>query len=201
MRNLIKQLWLLLTLAVVFGAALAFTDQSTKKRIADNRQKQIRMLAQQATLGELEYTQKGEPIFKISLKAMNYLKAKGLTAYEVLPLDAKGSPIGYALIGEGIGWDQLLVLVGLSPDLQKITGLEILQCRETPGLGERVKTPEFREQYKKSADKPLILTKEHPTAENQVQALTGATISSTAVTDIVNATVKKARELIHPDKK
>jgi electron transport complex protein RnfG len=156
------------------------------------------MLAQEATLGELKRTPKDEPVFEISLKPMNDLKAKGLIAYEVLPLDGKGLPIGYALIGDGIGWDQLLVVIGLSPDLKKITGLEILQCRETPGLGERVKTPAFREQFKKSTETPLELVKTVPTADNQVQALTGATISSTAVTDIVNATVKKARELIKP---
>jgi electron transport complex protein RnfG len=198
MRKLFKQLWLLLTLSVIFGAALAFTDQGTKQRIAYNRQRQIRILAQEATLGELKYTPAGEPEFKITLKPMTDLKDKGLTAYEVLPLDGKGPRIGYALIGDGIGWDQLLVLIGLSPDLQKITGLEILQCRETPGLGERVKTPAFREQFKKSTAQPLELTKSTPTAANQVQALTGATISSTAVTNIVNSTVKKARELIKP---
>jgi electron transport complex protein RnfG len=192
---MIKQIWLVLVLTLVFGAALAFTDNSTKQRIADNRQRQIRMLAQKATLGELSMTN-GEPDFKIQLKDLG-LKDKGLWAYEVLPMD-NGKRIGYAIIAEGIGWDRLQMLIGLSADMSKITGLEVLDCRETPGLGERVKTGEFRDQYKKSTAKTLELVKEAPTGEYQVQALTGATISSTAVTDMVNSEVQKIRKLVKP---
>jgi hypothetical protein len=59
----------------------------------------------------------------------------------------KGFSDRYALIARASA-GIVLVLVGLSPDLQKITGLEILQCRETPDWV-KGKTPEFREQYKK----------------------------------------------------
>jgi electron transport complex protein RnfG len=194
---MLKQIWLVLLLSLIFGAALAYTDQATKNRIADNRQQQIRELAQKATLGELVYDEKGLPQFKIELKKVDS-SDKTFNAYEVLPIDGKGSRIGYAVIGEGIGWDRLLVLIGLSPDLSKITGLEILECRETPGLGERAKTKDFRDQYHKSTATPLELVKAAPTADNQVRALTGATITSDAVTSIVNATIAKAKKEIKP---
>jgi electron transport complex protein RnfG len=174
--NILKQIWLVLALSLIFGAALAYTDQATKNQIAENRQQQIRELSQMATLGELVRDAKGQPEFKIQLKKLE-LSDKSLVAYEVLPLDGKGPRVGYAVIAEGIGWDRLLVLIGLSPDLSKITGLEILECRETPGLGERIKTDAFRNQYRKSTATPLELVKTVPTADNQVKALTGATIS------------------------
>ncbi|NLE28835.1 MAG: FMN-binding protein [Phycisphaerae bacterium] len=200
MLNMLKQIWLVLVLSLIFGAALAYTDQSTKQRIAENRQQQIRELAQMATVGELVRDEKGQAQFKIELKKLE-LSDKTLVAYEVLPIGGKGPRVGYAVIGEGIGWDRLLVLIGLSPDLSKITGLEILESRETPGLGERIKGDEFRAQYRKSAQKPLELVKSTPTEDHQVMALTGATISSEAVTAMVNTAVGKVRKAIQSNNK
>jgi len=195
--NVLRQIWLVVLLGLVFGMALAFTDQATAKRIAANRQRQIRELAQRATLGELNYTSDGRPDFKIELKYLDDLRSQGLWAYKVLPVGApEAQTVGYAIIAEGIGWDRLKVLIGLSPDVQRITGLEILECRETPGLGERIKTAKFRTQYKKCTDNPLELVKHAAKNEYQDQAITGATRSSEAVTNMVNAACRKARKLI-----
>jgi len=193
--NLIKQIWLVLLLALVFGTALAFTDQGTAQRIAENRRRQVRELSQRATLGELAYTPEGKPDFKIELEKLDL---RDLTAYRVVPIDGpKTRTLGYAVIVDGIGWDRLRILVGFSGDLKQITGLEIVECRETPGLGARIKTDEFRNQYCKPTDKPLELVKHSPENDYQVQAITGATISSTAVTNMVNDAVEKACKMIN----
>ena len=158
MGELFKQIWLTVLLAAVFGAALAFTDQATARRIAENRQRQIRELSQRAILGELSYSPDGQPLFKVELNELGELRAKGLWAYRVVPIEGPPTKtLGYAVIAEGIGWDKLQVLIGLAPDLSRIVGLEILDCRETPGLGERIKTDGFRTQYRKPTDHPLEL--------------------------------------------
>jgi len=195
--SFLKQGWLILTLAVVFGLLLAFTDQQTAARIAENRQRQIRELAQKAVTGQVNYDETGRAIFTVQLHELTDLRKRGLWAYKVSPPDKPGGRLlGYAVIAEGIGWDRLKVLIGLSPDLHRITGLEILESRETPGLGERIKTAAFRNQFKKPADAPLELVKHAPTTDQQVQAITGATISSEAVTNMVNKEVQKARQLL-----
>ncbi len=199
MGNMIKETWLVLVLSILFGLALAFTDRSTAKRIEQNRQRQIRELSQLASIGELEYDNKGKPKFKIELKELSELKKQGLVAYEIHPIGSK-KVIGYSLIAEGIGWDRLKILIALSSDLQKITGLEIVDSRETPGLGARIKEDWFRKQFQKPTDRPLQLVKHKPSGKYQVQAITGATISSTAVTNMVNKTVALARKLIKPKK-
>jgi len=193
--NMIKETWLVLVLSIIFGLALAFTDRSTAKRIEENRQQQIRELSQLASIGELTYDTNGKPKFKIELKELSKLKKQGLWAYEIHPIGSN-KIIGYSLIAEGIGWDRLKILIALSSDLKKITGLEIVDSRETPGLGARIKENWFREQYKKPTNRPLELVKHKPESEYQVQAITGATISSTAVTNMVNKTVELARKLI-----
>ncbi len=199
MGNMIKETWLVLVLSVIFGLALAFTDRSTAKRIEANRQQQIRELSQLASIGTLEYDEQGRPKFKIELKELTELKKQGLLAYEIHPIGSE-KVIGYSLIAEGIGWDRLKILIALSSDLEKITGLEIVDSRETPGLGARIKEDWFRKQYQKPTGRPLELVKHKPEGEYQVQAITGATISSTAVTNMVNKTVALARKLIKRSK-
>ncbi len=195
MGNMIKQTWLVLILAIIFGLALAFTQKVTAKHIMENRQRQIRELSQLASIGELTYDTNGKPQFKIELKPLTDLKKQGLIAYEIHPINSD-KIIGYSLIGEGIGWDRLKLLIALSGDLKKITGLEIVDSRETPGLGARIVQDWFRKQYQKPTAKPLELVKHKPQGEYQVQAITGATISSTAVTKIVNKTVALAKKLL-----
>jgi electron transport complex protein RnfG len=67
--------------------------------------------------------------------------------------------------------------------------MQVLESRETPGLGDRIyKDQAFVDQFRDLAVEPaVVLVKEAPTAPNQVDAITGATISSTAVVKIVNA--------------
>ena len=65
----------------------------------------------------------------------------------------------------------------------------VLGQKETPGLGDYITGEEFRNQYTgkpADVDKPLVVVKADADDSNEIQALTGATISSDSVTDIVN---------------
>ena len=75
-------------------------------------------------------------------------------------------------VGEGYSAD-IRVMVGLSLK-GEISGVEILEHLETPGLGSRIEAPEFRLQFK---GKSL--------ANFEIDSLTGATISSRGVTEAV----------------
>ena len=82
---------------------------------------------------------------------------------------------------------EILVLTGISAE-SKVTGITIIKHSETPGLGALVTEPEFREQYMGlSALEKITVVKTDPEPEhNEVQAITGATITSKAVTEGVN---------------
>lgn len=100
-----------------------------------------------------------------------------------------GELIGYAVPAEGAGFqDTIRLLFGYRPDRRRIVGLAILESRETPGLGDRIyKDPEFVAEFSDLAAEPAVeLVKGGGDGPNQVDAITGATISSKAVVDIVN---------------
>ena len=77
----------------------------------------------------------------------------------------------------------------------KITGIFVLDQKETPGLGNKIVTDEWRGQFiAKSTAVPLTAVKSKASAESEIDAITGATISSKAVTDAINAAVKDLRK-------
>ncbi|MBL1216813.1 MAG: FMN-binding protein [Planctomycetes bacterium] len=102
--------------------------------------------------------------------------------------------IGYAIEAAGAGFqDTIRLLYGFNPravlpdEPRHITGMEILESRETPGLGDKIyKDPKFAENFLfLTVDPSIELVKDNPTAKNQVDAITGATISSKAVVKIL----------------
>jgi electron transport complex protein RnfG len=91
------------------------------------------------------------------------------------------------------------MLVGLSPDGEDILGISVVEQVETPGLGGNITQEEFRAQFDElAAGEPITYVKNvDPRKEdNQVQALSGATITSAAVVDGINEHVGPAREII-----
>ena len=81
----------------------------------------------------------------------------------------------------------MTVLVGIDKT-GTVTGVSILEMSETPGLGARSTEPAFRGQFKGKGPKGgLQVSKTPPENERQIQAISGATISSRAVTRAVNA--------------
>ncbi|NEV62172.1 FMN-binding protein [Thiorhodococcus minor] len=104
--------------------------------------------------------------------------------------DAAGELVGYAIPSAGPGFqDTIRLLYGYVPSERLVTGMEILESRETPGLGDKIyKDLEFVGEFERLAIDPEILAvkKGTSTAPNEVDAITGATISSKAVVRILN---------------
>ncbi len=97
--------------------------------------------------------------------------------------------VGYAIPAAGAGFQDTITLIyGFDPARKRIVGLQVLESRETPGLGDKIfSDADFLGSFRDLAVEPTVeLTKEKRTADNQVDAITGATISSTAVVKIVN---------------
>lgn len=102
--------------------------------------------------------------------------------------DADDRFVGFAIPAEGPGFqDTIRLIYGFDPERERIVGMSILESRETPGLGDLIyKDLEFVRQFRDLAVAPRVeLVKEAPTAPHQVDAITGATISSAAVVTII----------------
>ena len=76
----------------------------------------------------------------------------------------------------------------------KITGLKVISHSETPGLGAKIDEDKFKERFKNvPIDKGISMVKTTPTSENEVEGVTGATISSKAVGTAVNEAINYYR--------
>ncbi|MBA1330509.1 hypothetical protein QQ73_04810 [Candidatus Endoriftia persephone str. Guaymas] len=102
----------------------------------------------------------------------------------------QGDLVGYAVAGEGPGFqDTIKLLYGYLPAQRKIVGMEILDSRETPGLGDKIfKDKDFVANFDGLAVDPQIkaVKKGSKSAPYEIDAITGATISSKAVVRIIN---------------
>lgn len=105
--------------------------------------------------------------------------------------------VGYTLKVSSKGYGgQIVLMVGISNN-GSLKGIKILSQSETPGLGGNSTQPSFYEQYKdKSAKDDLEVVKASASNPNQIQALTGATITSKAVTSGVNQAIEFYNEVL-----
>ena len=93
------------------------------------------------------------------------------------------------LISDTSGYGgKIKLMVGIDAEKGTITGIKVLSHSETPGLGARSTEPEWQAQFKgKSLKNDLVVTKQDPTKDNDIRAITAATITSRAVVTGVNA--------------
>ncbi len=104
--------------------------------------------------------------------------------------DEQGDFVGYAVPAAGPGFqDTIALLYGYMPADRQVVGMEILESRETPGLGDKIyKDADFVAEFSALLVDPEIVAvkKGTKTGPNQVDAITGATISAKAVVRIIN---------------
>ena len=113
---------------------------------------------------------------------------KGDLVEEVYQGTKGGEVVGYTIKTTPKGYGgKVEVMVGISND-GKISGVKIGNHTETPGLGSKSADPSFKDQYNgKSTKTPLNVVKGNASNENDIVAISGATITSKAVTAGVNA--------------
>ena len=118
--------------------------------------------------------------------------------------DGEGRLVGVALEASGMGYqDIVFTLVGYAPDKDAVVGMEILQTRETPGIGDRAqKDASYQANFKKldvtlTADgsalaHPIEVVKPGDKANPwQIDTISGATITSRAVGKMVGLSAAK----------
>jgi electron transport complex protein RnfG len=104
--------------------------------------------------------------------------------------DDQGELIGYGIPSSGPGFqDTIKLIYGYYPKSANIIGMEVLESRETPGLGDKIiKDQNFLDNFKALSIKPEVVAVKPGTREesNEVDTISGATISSKAVVKIIN---------------
>jgi electron transport complex protein RnfG len=180
---------LVATLAVagmLSGFLLATTYQTTKPIIDANKAREMRQ-------GVLKVVPGSEVVQKLALRdgALVAVDESEKIAEPFLfaAYDGAGAFRGYGIVNEGAGFqDQIRLLYGYDPVRERVVGMHILSSRETPGLGDKIfKDAEFVGNFGDLATGPeIVVVKDGRDTENEVDAITGATISSKAVVRIIN---------------
>jgi electron transport complex protein RnfG len=165
----------LLIITAVAGFILGFANKITSEPIA-KQQKMENDAAMQEVLPSAEaFNQK-----EVTLPDGSIIKEvnEGTKGSDVIGYAIKVSPKGYGGL--------ISMMVGISNE-GKVEGIKILSHSETPGLGANAPKEDFSGQFKgKPIEKSLEVVKSDVSADNQIKALTGATITSKGVTKGVN---------------
>lgn len=180
MKLVIHMLAALTVIGVISGALLSEVNSWAAPKIEANRKAE---------------TEKA--IFIVQSEATQYKKIENtdLELYEVF--DSKNNSLGYALPYEGNGFQgKIRLIVGINKDLKNMVGLKVLEQVETPGLGTKVTESAFTNQFNDLLVDPEIAWVKgiQPSNPNEIQAITGATISSKAVVRIINEGIQKLED-------
>ncbi len=184
MSKFIHESWLILLMGATFAVLLAGAQTSLSSRIKENQEKALNEAIGTVVPGTV---------------TTERVKIDGYDRDVFKCLDADGKTVGWAIDAVGMGFaDKIRLVIGLSPDTATLSGLKVIDNIETPGLGNKIadEGPDtFAEQFQGlQAAAGISVVKGKPDeAGNEIQAITGATISSNAVTKIVNEAVEKVR--------
>ena len=108
-----------------------------------------------------------------------------------------GAPGTVVMKAEGPGlWSTIELLLAVTPDRQSLAGLRVLAQAETPGLGGRIAEAAFQAQFRGTRIQPRLAIVKVAMADNQVDAISGATRTCTAVENIINRAVRQLEQAL-----
>ncbi len=187
--TILKDAIILTVITLIAGGLLGLVYEVTKKPIA-NQQEKAKQEAYKAVFGDADS-------FKVCVEAedadlADALKGQGFEAQKINEVmeakDASGETLGYAVnvtTSEGYGGD-ITFSMGIQLD-GTLNGISILSISETAGLGMNATKDEFKNQFSDKNAEAFEVTKSGASTENEINAISGATITSKAVTGGVNA--------------
>ncbi|MDE6026040.1 MAG: RnfABCDGE type electron transport complex subunit D [Lachnospiraceae bacterium] len=194
MKGITKAVIAIFVITVVMGAALGVVHSVTKKPIEDVADK-----AKQQSYKEV-YPEANE-ILTAKEDSLDYKQINDLvstfgytddTIDEIsFAVNDKKEVIGYIIVvtnKNGYGGN-IQMAVGISKERWEITGISFLSLSETVGLGMKAKESEFKDQFAGQPVDKFEYTKTGSSSPNVIDAISGATITTSAVVDGVNAAV------------
>lgn len=189
MKNMMKDAAVLLVITLFAGLILGLVYQITKDPIARAEEKAAKEAYAEVFPGDVEFAALEDAIAEDDAFALQWKEAgfEGVDIVNVLEAkDNLGNLLGYVLTvtsHEGYGGD-ITFTMGICND-GTLNGISILNISETAGLGmkaEAVLKPQFAGKKVPS----FTYTKTGATSDSQIDAISGATITTNAVTTAVN---------------
>ncbi len=185
--KIFKNCLALLLITLVAGAALACVNEITKEPIAQAEEK-AKLAAYNTVFTDAQFVSLDN---EQELLAIANGTESVCTVDEVLAAeDENGNVLGYVMsVTSPLGYGgDIKIAVGISSESNTITGFSVLSNSETAGLGAKCTDEEFSSQFAgKTADGIEYVKGGGAQGDNQIDAISGATITTNAVTQGVNS--------------
>lgn len=184
----IQQSWLLIVAAFFFGLLLAVTSATLTPRIQAN---EARILNEKMK-ALITDANKFEPVLEDIIIA-----GTKSDIYEAF--NPAGETLGFAFTATGAGFaDKIKLVIAVDKNCGKYFGYEVLSSNETPGFGSKIAEDYFKDQFIEAPGDELELVKsgDDERIDEQIVAITGATVSSNAVVKIFNSHIDKLKKVL-----
>lgn len=186
MKNNLRLGLILFLITALTGITLGFANSVTAGPIAETAAK-----AKQAAMKEI--LPEADEFKEVADKSND-------TILEVNAGYKNNEIVGYALKVAPRGYGGTVETMVAISNEGVVSGIKILKHSETPGLGANAPKPKFSGQFtKKSIIKKLQVIKGTASKDNEIEALTGATITSRAVTSGVNSAIDFYKSELNAD--
>ena len=199
-QSMMKDAIILCMISLIAALALGFVNELTKDRIA--------FLAAQAKAEAYQEVfpqavaivdKESNATLKSTLEeAESILTAKGFTNIKInevcIVQDANQKRIGYVASVSLKAYDSMTLTFGYTTE-GVCTGLAFLEIKETPGIGMKADEPDFKNQFVNKKAEQFISVKNGASADNEINAISGATFTTDGVLRGVNAGISFMNEL------
>ncbi len=173
----------LIVVAVVAALLLGITYVPTSAQIKLNEE-----LAKQEVLRDI-FPQDDITFEAVEGDAVDEEGEREILYYRVK--DETGNIVGYAFFQRQPGYEgTMLVAGGVDSTFSNVKGMDVVSHQETPGLGSLITEPRFRDQFFGLPVNSLDLKADG----GDVDAITGATVSSRAVVDALNVKINEIKQ-------
>jgi len=180
----------MIVITAFFTFILAFLNYSTADKIEFNKETELRKKI--LYVFDIESTSNSpEAIEKVF---NDNIIEETLDEDIIYSIKEDGKVTGYAFPVRGSGlWGSVVGYVGISEDYNKLLGIDFVSHSETPGLGGRISEDSYKEQFRgldisTAKDGNYIIYR--PSSGGNVDAITGATLTSKSVSNFVNEDIQ-----------
>ena len=192
-----EKVWMVV-FVLVLGSLLTFAlvrvDAYTAPFIAKNQAKKLQI----SILKTLDIPFTEEDVNEVFTKKV---QTESIGEEDSYYIAEESGDIVFRFLGSGL-WGPIEGTLALAPDLETIRGISIIHQEETPGLGGRIAEDDFLNRFKTKKISPTLtlLSPGKAVRENEVDGISGATLSCKAFVAIINSQTQKYVSLIKESK-
>ncbi len=189
-KHFMEQSWLLIVASFCFGLLIAVTNAALSPRIRQNEINKRNRLVSALLPDAKDFVLLDEQI-----EIQSFQGKKNIEIYRAV--SEADECVGWSFEAAGSGFaDKIRLVVALDKNFEKIAGFDVLSSNETPGFGDQIKYDYYRDQFKgaPAGELKLVTIGERDKIDSEIVVISGATISSEAVVEILNNSITQVKE-------